>query len=89
MKTTKQTAHPAHVYAERIRARLPQRLIELRVAAGLKPYSLAIRANVSRDMIGDIERGDSIPTLCFAAQLAFGLGITLEQFIERLEDRHQ
>ena len=86
---TQNTQHGAYDYAERIRARLPGRLQEAREAVGLKPYGLAIRSGVSRDMIGDIESGDSIPTLFLAARLAFGLGLTLEQFIGRLEDRHQ
>jgi transcriptional regulator with XRE-family HTH domain len=85
MKTSNPSRH-AYEYAERICARLPQRLIELRVAAGLSQYALAIRAGVSRDMIGDIERGVSIPTLFFAARLAFGLGMTLTEFVRAMED---
>jgi DNA-binding XRE family transcriptional regulator len=85
MKTSP-PSHHAYEYAERICAGLPKRLIELRVAAGLKPYALAIRAGVSRDMIGDIERGKSIPTLFLAARLAFGLGMTLTEFVRGMEE---
>ena len=49
--------HEAHNYAERIRARLPRRLQELREAAGMSKYALATKAGVSRDMVGCIEGG--------------------------------
>ena len=81
--------HRAYDYAERICGRLPCRLQAARLVVRLKPYALAIHAGVSRDMIGDIEHGNSIPTLFFAAQLAFGLGITLAQLIGPLEDACQ
>ena len=38
-------------YAERIRARLPRRLQELREAAGMSMYALWMKCGVSRDMI--------------------------------------
>ena len=89
MKTKPVSQQGAYDYAERIRARLPGQLAQARDAVGLKQYGLASRAGVSRDMIRDIERGESIPTLFLAARLAFALGMTLEQFIGLLEDRHQ
>ena len=55
--------HEAHDYAERIRERLPRRLQELREAARLSKYALWQKTGVSRDMIGCIEAGESIPTL--------------------------
>ena len=55
--------HEAHDYAERIRERLPRRLQELREAAGLSKDALAKKSGVSRDMVGCIEEGESIPTL--------------------------
>jgi len=76
----------AYEYAERIRDRLPHRLRELRLALGLTAYALASIAGVSRDMIGDIEHGDSIPTLFLVSKLAHGLGLTLHQFLGPLED---
>ena len=89
MKNTPVSQHGAYDYAEHIRARLPGQLQEAREAVGLSQYGLAIRAGVSRDMIRDIERGESIPTLFLAARLAFALGMTLARFIARLENRHQ
>ena len=48
-------------YAQRICSKLPRRLQEERENAGLSRYALEKRTGVSRDMIGDIEHGDSIP----------------------------
>jgi transcriptional regulator with XRE-family HTH domain len=41
---------------------------------------------VSREYIGKIERGKANPTLPVTAQLSHGLGMTLTQFSERLEE---
>ena len=46
--------HDAHDYAERIRARLPRRLQELREAAGLSKYGLARERGLSREYIGTL-----------------------------------
>lgn len=78
--------HEAHDYAERIRERLPRRLQEIREAAGFTKYGLARESGVSREYIGKIERGKANPTLPVTAQLSHGLGMTLTQFSERLED---
>ena len=76
-------------YAERIRARLPRRLQELREAAGMSKYAFAKKAGVSRDMVGCIEGGESIPTLHISARLAYGVDLTLTEFVGSLEDREQ
>ena len=73
-------------YAERIRERLARTLQEEREAAGLSRYALEKKSAVSRDMIGDIENGAAIPTLHLAARLAHGLGMTLGEFVRKLED---
>ena len=52
-------------YAER----LCRRLQEERENVGMSRYALEKRSGVSRDIIGDIEHGDSIPTLHLAGQL--------------------
>lgn len=78
--------HKAHDYAERLRERLPRRLQEIREAAGFTKYGLACESGVSREYIGKIERGKANPTLPVTAQLSHGLGLTLTQFSERLED---
>ena len=46
--------HAAHDYAERIRARLPRALQELREAALLSRYALEKKCGVSREMINCI-----------------------------------
>jgi ribosome-binding protein aMBF1 (putative translation factor) len=71
-------------YAERIRERLPRTLQEEREAAGMSPYALEKKCGVSRDMIGDIESGDSIPTLYFGARMVHGLGLKLWEFVRKL-----
>lgn len=78
--------HAAHDYAERIRERLPRRLQELREASGLSKYALAQKAGVSRDMVGNVESGESIPTLHVTARLAWGVDRTLTELVEGLED---
>jgi transcriptional regulator with XRE-family HTH domain len=78
--------HEAHDYAERIRERLPRRLQEIREAAGFTKYGLARESGISREYIGKIERGKANPTIPVAAQLCHGLGMTLTEFSERLED---
>ena len=76
----------AHDYAERIRERLPRRLQELREAAGLSKYGLARESGLSREYIGKLERGVANPTIPVTAQLSRGIGMTLTQFVEKLED---
>lgn len=78
--------HEAHDYGERVRARLPRRLQELREAAGFTKYGLSRESGVSREYIGKIERGKANPTLPVSAQLSYGLGMTLEKFTHELED---
>jgi transcriptional regulator with XRE-family HTH domain len=78
--------HDAHDYGERIRARLPRRLQELREAAKLSKYGLARESGLSREYIGKLERGAANPTLPVTAQISHGLGMTLEQFTGQLED---
>ena len=54
-----QPRRPRH--AERIRERLPRRLLELREGCGLSMYALWMKCGVSRDTISRIEGGDTIP----------------------------
>jgi transcriptional regulator with XRE-family HTH domain len=78
--------HEAHDYAERIRERLPRKLQELREAAGLSKYGLAGTSGISREYIGRVERGDANPAFVVVAQISHGIGMTLKQFIDRLEE---
>lgn len=78
--------HEAHDYAERIRARLPRRLQEMRERCGLSKYALARESGISREYLGKIERGVANPTLPVVAQISHGLGMTLEQLCRELKD---
>ena len=78
--------HDAYNYAERIRERLPRRLQELRERCGLSKYGLARESGLSREYIGKLERGAANPTLPVTAQLSHGMGMTLTEFTEHLED---
>lgn len=77
----------ASAYANSVCARLPRQLQDACEAAGLNKYSLWQKCGVSRDMLGNIESAESIPTLHLAARLAWGVDLTLVQFVGRLEDR--
>jgi len=37
-------------------------------------------------MIGLVESGECVPGLCVMAQISHGLGLTLVQFVARMED---
>ena len=52
----------------------------------MSKYALAKKAGVSRDMVGCIEGGESIPTLHVSARLAHGVEVTLTEFIGPLEN---
>jgi transcriptional regulator with XRE-family HTH domain len=78
--------HDSYNYAERIRARLPRRLQELRERCGLSKYALWLKCGVSRDTISRVEGGDTIPGVHVLARLAWGLGVTLEKFFGGIED---
>jgi len=71
-------------YADRICARLPRVLQELREGRRLSRYALWQGCGVSREMIGRIEDGESIPTLHAAARLAHGLDRRLAELVAAL-----
>ena len=78
--------HDAHDYAERIRDRLPRRLQELREAIGLSMYALWLKCGVSRDNISRIEGGETVPGVHVLARLAWGVGKTITEFFNGIED---
>ncbi len=77
----------SYEYANRVCARLPGRLRELREAMRISCYELAIRCGVTRAMIGRIESGKSIPTMYVTARIAAGLGTTLAELVGALEEK--
>lgn len=66
--------HEAHLYAERIRERLPRRLQELRERGGLSKYGLAHESGLSREYIGKLKRGAANPTLPVTRYLSCRVG---------------
>ena len=66
--------------------RLARRLQEEREAAGMSMYALGRQSGVSREMVSCIEDGDSIFTLFVIVRLAHGMGMTLTEFVGKLED---
>jgi ribosome-binding protein aMBF1 (putative translation factor) len=82
------TKREAYEYATRVCQRLPRVLQECREEAGLSRYMLQKKCGVSRDMMGDVENGETVPTLFVTARLAYGMGLTLTEFVEKLEASH-
>jgi transcriptional regulator with XRE-family HTH domain len=76
----------AHDYAERVRARLGRRLQDALAAKGMTKYALEEQCGISRQMLGLVESGESVPGLCVMAQMSHGLGLTLAEFARTLED---
>jgi len=70
----------ADIYAVRNCNVLSQALRQLREALGLKKYRVALRAGISRDMLGRVEDGRSIPTIFILTKILHGLGLTWIQF---------
>jgi transcriptional regulator with XRE-family HTH domain len=60
-----------------------------RQAVGLSQEALAERANLHRNYIGLLERGQRVPSLLVVQQLAAALGTTMTELVsstERLPD---
>lgn len=63
--------------AEQVRTNLKK----YRETAQMNTSELARRSGVSRTHIGQIERGESVPTIEIVQQLAQGLGLTIETLL--------
>ncbi len=61
------------------------RIRALRDAMGLSLRDLATRSGVSAQMLSQVERGETSPTLAVAAKIAAGLELTLSQLL-RLDE---
>jgi transcriptional regulator with XRE-family HTH domain len=77
---TQNTADPIAAVGPRIRA--------LRDAMSLSLRSLADRSGVSAQMLSQVERGETSPTLVVAAKIAAGLELTLSQLLRLDEGQH-
>jgi transcriptional regulator with XRE-family HTH domain len=61
-----------------------QRLREERGRAGISQEKLAEKANLHRNTVGIIERGQQIPTLDVICKLAHALGMKPYQLIDHI-----
>jgi transcriptional regulator with XRE-family HTH domain len=64
------------------------RIRALRDAMSLSLRDLADRSGVSAQMLSQVERGETSPTLAVAAKIAAGLELTLSQLLRLDEGRH-
>jgi transcriptional regulator with XRE-family HTH domain len=64
------------------------RIKALRDAMGLSLRDLSGRSGVSAQMLSQVERGDTSPTLALAAKIADGLELTLSQLLRLDEGQH-
>ncbi len=62
-----------------------RRVRQLRRQARMSQEELAEQADLSRNYIGNIERGEKIASLVTAKRIINGLGITLSQFFDGTE----
>lgn len=63
----------------RLTSTLRCRLTALRAAAGITQQQLALAADVSRQTIISVERGDYAPSVVLALRLSLLLGVPVEQ----------
>jgi len=64
------------------------RIRALREAMSLSLRDLADRSGVSAQMLSQVERGETSPTLAVAAKIASGLELTLSQLLRLDEGQH-
>jgi len=70
---------------DQLSQRLAATVRHARQAQSLSVVVLAERANVSRAMVGKIERGEVQPTAALLARLSGALGMTLSELVARAE----
>lgn len=66
-----------------VEAPIPNRIAELREAAGLSRVELAARVDVNPQTIGYLERGEYNPSLALAFRLADLFGLPVERVFVR------
>lgn len=95
-KTVSRTASPpAKAGRDRGLSRTPEqsppvgpRIRALRDAMGLSLRDLSERSGVSAQMLSQVERGETSPTLAVAGKIAAGLELTLSQLLRLDEGQH-
>ena len=58
------------------------RMRELRARYDISQEELALKSELNRTYIGDIERGEKTPSLITLSKIANGLGITLKELFD-------
>lgn len=81
-----QASIEAFAYADAVCARLPRALQEAMEARDIRAYGLEQKCGVSRDMLGDVLGGTTVPTFHWGARAAHGLGMKLWEFIREVEE---
>ena len=67
---------------QEINVRFGNRMRELRARYDVSQEQLALRSELNRTYIGDIERGEKTPSLITLSKIANGLGITLKEMFD-------
>ena len=65
-----------------INVRFGIRMRELRARYDISQEELALKSELNRNYIGDIERGEKTPSLITLSKIANGLGITLKELFD-------
>ncbi|WP_183339834.1 helix-turn-helix domain-containing protein [Conexibacter arvalis] len=69
------------------RERLAQAVYEMRTRQRLSQEAVADRADLSRNFVGMVERGEVSPSFDNLAKLADGLGVRLSELMRLYESR--
>jgi transcriptional regulator with XRE-family HTH domain len=69
-----------------LQERFGQVLRERRLAAGLSQEALAANANLHRNYVGLLERGQRMPTILVVQQLATALGTSMTDMLSEVEN---
>jgi DNA-binding XRE family transcriptional regulator len=69
-------------YKEPINTRFGTRLHDLRTEKGLTQIQLAVKADIDRSLISDIERGAKEPTTGTLDQIALAMNISLSDLFQ-------
>ena len=74
----------AHEYAERVFLRMVKRLRVEREARGLTMYEVEMASGLSREMVGRIETGRSVPSLIVLGKVARAFRVPLPKLLVAL-----
>ncbi|MGV1047426.1 MAG: helix-turn-helix domain-containing protein [Solirubrobacterales bacterium] len=88
MSTPATTAPEPAPAAEQSAPTVGPRIRSLRDAMGLSLRDLSERSGVSAQMLSQVERGETSPTLAVATKIAAGLELTLSQLLRLDEGQH-